>query len=243
VATGSKNWTQGQWINYQIRIVSGTGAGQIRTITFNTADTITVAGFNVAPDATSVYSIEGNDDFLYYAGNNAVTLYRYNTYTNAWTTLSPAVARAAAPGAGMSLAWIRSVSDSSWNNEAAIVNGRRLYSFRGAGSGVLDYYDIPSNTWVNTIGPTPSTETLSTGTKWAYCDDFWYFQKDATGRWFRYDFVSNAVDGWSTMTYTQGAAVAGDTAFDVTYRDGATNIVYIYMLLNTSTVLLRQQVV
>ena len=45
------------------------------------------------------------------------------------------------------------------------------------------------------------------------------------------------------MTYTQGAAVAGDTAFDVHYDDGATTIDYVYMLLNTSTVVLRAQVV
>jgi hypothetical protein len=45
------------------------------------------------------------------------------------------------------------------------------------------------------------------------------------------------------MTYTQGAAVLGDTAFDVTYKDGATEIDYVYMGLNTSAVVLRQQVV
>ena len=242
VVTG-KTWSVNQWANYQIRIVSGTGAGQIRPIVSNTADTITVSGWNTNPDSTSTYSIEGNDDFLYYAGNNAVTMYRYSIVSNTWTTLSPNVARAAAPGAGMSLEWIHSVSDSSWTGESAIINGRRLYSFRGAAGGALDYYDIPSNTWVSTIGPTPSTETFTTGTKWAYRGDFWYFQKDATGRWFRYDFVRNAIDGWNTMTYTQGAAVVGDTCFNVSYFDGATELVYIYMILNTSTVMLRQQVV
>jgi hypothetical protein len=45
------------------------------------------------------------------------------------------------------------------------------------------------------------------------------------------------------MTYTQGAALVGDTAFDVTYKDGTTEIDYIYMGLNTSTVLLRQMVI
>jgi hypothetical protein len=45
------------------------------------------------------------------------------------------------------------------------------------------------------------------------------------------------------MTYTQGAAIAGDTSFDVTYRDGATEITYAYMILNTSNVMLRQMVI
>jgi hypothetical protein len=48
---------------------------------------------------------------------------------------------------------------------------------------------------------------------------------------------------WSTMLYPQGAAIVGDTAFDVVYEDGATEIFYVYMLLNTSNVLLRQMVI
>jgi hypothetical protein len=45
------------------------------------------------------------------------------------------------------------------------------------------------------------------------------------------------------MLYPQGAAIAGDTAFDVIYRDGATDLFYVYMLQNSATVLLRQMVV
>jgi hypothetical protein len=45
------------------------------------------------------------------------------------------------------------------------------------------------------------------------------------------------------MTYTQGAAIAGDTSFDVHYADGATKIDYVYMVLNTSTVMLRAMVI
>jgi hypothetical protein len=59
----------------------------------------------------------------------------------------------------------------------------------------------------------------------------------------RYNVVTGEQDGWSTMTYTQGAAIAGDTAFDVHYADGATEIDYVYMVLNTSTVMLRAMVI
>jgi len=95
-----KTWTASQWINSQVRITGGTGAGQIRTITANTADTLTVATWTTNPDATSTYAIEGNDNFLYYLGNNAVTMYRYDIAANTWSTLSPTAARAGAPGAG-----------------------------------------------------------------------------------------------------------------------------------------------
>jgi hypothetical protein len=45
------------------------------------------------------------------------------------------------------------------------------------------------------------------------------------------------------MTYTQGAAVGGDTAFDVHYADGATEIDYVYMVLNSTTVMLRSMII
>ena len=243
LTNSAKNWTVNQWINYQIRISAGTGAGQIRTIASNTATVITVsANWTVTPDATSQYSIEGNDDFIYFMGNNAVTFYRYSISGNTWTTLTPGVARGAAPGAGASGHWIHSATAADWTNENAILNGRYIFSLRGGASAALDRYDIAANTWA-AITYSPATETFTTGTKYAYLKDRLYISKEATGRWFAYDFPENAMQPWGTMTYTQGAALVGDTAFNVTYKDGTTEIDYIYMGLNTSTVLLRQMVI
>jgi hypothetical protein len=202
-----------------------------------------VPTWTITPDATSVYNIEGNDDFIYYMGNNAVTLYRYSISGNTWSTLTPTAARAAAPGAGMSGHWVWDASETDWTNENAIRNGQRIYSFRGGAGAVLDYYDIAANTWVSGVTYAPATETFTTGTKWIYNGDFLYGQKDATGRWFRYNITTNQMDGWSTMLYPNGVALAGDTAFDVVYIDGATKIPYMYMLLNTSTIMLRQMVI
>lgn len=238
-----KTWAASQWINYQVRVTGGTGAGQIRTITANTADTLTVATWTTTPDATSTYAIEGNDNFLYYLGNNAVTMYRYDIAANTWSTLAPTAARAAAPAAGMSAHWVHSVEASDWNNESAIINGRRIYSFRGSAGGVLDYYDIALNTWVSGVVYAPNAETFTTGTKYALHGGRLYIQKDATGRWFAFDFARSELFPWSTALYPQGAAVIGDTAFDVVYKDGATEIYYVYFLLNTSQVLLRQMVI
>ena len=243
LTNSAKNWATNQWKNYQIRITAGTGAGQIRTVDSNTGTVITVsANWTTTPDATSQYSIEGNDDFLYYMGSGVVTLYRYSISGNSWSTLSPVAARAAAPGAGMSGHWIHSVSASDWTNENAIQNGRYIYSFQGANTTGLHRYDIAGNTWA-TITYAPPGDAINAGTKWAYNKDRLYMQRDNTGRWFYFDFPEQAMQPWSTMTYTQGAAVVGDTAFDVTYRDGATEIDYVYMLLNTSNVLLRQMVI
>lgn len=244
IVNSAKTWTVNQWTNYQIRITAGTGAGQIRTIASNTGTVITVSSnWGTNPDATSQYSIEGNDDFVYYMGNNAVTLYRYTISSNTWTTLSPVAARAAAPGAGLNANWIWDINDLKWADESAIINGRRIYSFRGGASAALDYYDIAANTWISGVTYAPATETFTTGTKYSYNGNFLYIQKDATGRWYRYNFLTQEMDGWNTMTYTQGTAVVGDTSFDVAYKDGSIEIVYIYMILNTSAVMLRQMVV
>ena len=237
-----KTWTASQWINAQVRITAGTGAGQIRTITANTADTLTVATWTTTPDATSQYAIEGNDDFLYLLGNNAVTLYRYSISANTWSTLTPGAARAAAPGAGMSAHWVHSAEGTDWNNESAIINGRWIYSLQGAGTGALHRYDIAGNTW-QTVTYSPSSETFTTGSKYALHNGLLYIQKDATGRWFALDFVRSELFPWGTMLYPQGTAIVGDTAFDVIYKDGATDIYYVYMALNSSTIQLRQQVV
>jgi len=238
-----KSWTASQWINAQVVITAGTGAGQIRTITANDATSITVATWGTNPDSTSEYVITGNDDHIYWLGNNASTLYRYNITANTWTTLSPSVARGGNAGSGFTVAWVNNATDSVWSNESVIINGRRIYSGRGAGQVFIDYYDIPSNAWTNDIIYSPKTETTATGAKSVYYNDWLYIQKEATGRWFRYNIPQGEYDGWTTMLYTQGSAVAGNTAFDIHYTDGATTISYIYMLLNTSTVMLRQMVI
>jgi hypothetical protein len=243
LTNSGKAWATNQWANYQIRITAGTGLGQIRSIASNTGTVITVsAAWTVNPDATSQYSIEGNDDFLYYIGNNAVTMYRYSISGNTWTTLSPGVARTGAPGAGMSGHWIWGATAAEWTNENAIQNGKYIYSFRGGAGALLDRYDIAANSWAASTYA-PATETFSTGTKWVYNGDYIYCQKDSTGRWFRYNVTTGEQDGWSTMVMPQGTAVTGDTAFDITYKDGATEIVFIYMLFNSSTVILRQMVI
>jgi hypothetical protein len=243
LTNSAKAWTTNQWANYQIRISAGTGAGQIRTVASNTGTVITVSSaWTTTPDATSQYSLEGNDDFIYALGNNAVTMYRYSISGNSWSTLSPGVARAAAPGLAASGSWIHSVSASDWNNESAILNGRYIYSFRAGGGALLDRYDIAANSWA-ALTYSPAVETFTTGTKWIYSKDAIYIQKDATGRWFRFDIAQASMDGWTTMLYPNGAAVLGDTAFDVTYRDGATEIDYMHIVLNTSAIHMRQMVI
>jgi hypothetical protein len=242
LTNSGKAWTVNQWTNYQIRITGGTGAGQIRGISSNTATVITVPAWTTQPDATSTYSLEGNDDFLYYLGNNAVTMYRYSISANTWTTLSPGVARGAAPGLGMSANYIDQATPADWTSEDAIRNGKYIFSFRGGASTAIDRYDIAANSWSN-ITYAPATETFTTGTKYTASEDYIYIQKEATGRWFKFNVTTSSMDGFTTCTFPNSTAVVGDTVFNVTYKDGATKIHYVYILLNSSVSMLRAMVI
>lgn len=238
LVNSSKAWTVDQWVNFQVRIIAGTGAGQVRTVADNDATSLVVAAWTTIPDATSQYVIEGNDDFLYLMGNGAVTLYRYSISGNAWTTLSPSTARSSAPGAGCSLNWAWNVSYDAWTSETAILNGRRLYSFRGAGTATLDYYDIPSNKWFN-LAYTPQAEIFGTASCYAMDDDYILISKENTGRIFRYIIAENRLIPWSALIYPDSTAVSGDKMWTKTLTDGDTTIKWVYRMVHSSNLLFR----
>lgn len=241
LTNSAKTWTVNQWTNSQVRITAGTGAGQVRTIASNTATALTVtAAWTTTPDATSQYVIEGNDDYLYLAGNNAVTLYRYSISGNTWTTLTPGTARAAAPGAGMSLNWIKTCPNAAWTSESAIINGRRLYSWRGSGGGQLDYYDIAANTWVSNLTVWGMGETFSGGTVHDNADrGIILTQKDNTGRFLALDVANQQLTPKATLFYPQSTAIVGDRLFTVEYTDGATRIQWAYFIGSSVTTMFR----
>ena len=69
----------GRYANYLIKILSGTGAGQTRTILANTATVFTVMRpWEVNPDATSVYKVFGDFDKIYVVGNGSAPIYQYS---------------------------------------------------------------------------------------------------------------------------------------------------------------------
>ena len=234
-----KTWTVNQWTNYQVRITGGTGVGQVRIISSNTATALTVPAWTVTPDATSTYVIEGCDDFLYLIGGNAVTMFRYSISGNAWSTVAPAVARAGAPNLGCSLLWVRSNPDSTWTNESAILNGRRLYSFRGGATALLDVYDIPSNSW-SVLTYKNQAETFTTGSSFDNgLNGTFYAHKDATSRYFQYSTLKNELRPLAWLPYPQGAALVGDRLFTVDFYDDESRITFLYHVRNSGSEMFR----
>ncbi len=243
LSNSAKTWTTNQWTNYQIRIKSGTGIGQVRTISSNTGTQITVStNWTVTPDVTSVYEITGNDDFLYLIGNAAVTMYRYSISNNTWTTLSPSVARTSAPGTGMSGNWVPNVDSYGWDDESNIKNGRYIFSFRGSATGTLHRYDIALNTWLE-IAYNNLTETFTTGSSYAMMDRYIYIRKETTGRMFKFSVSGNYLEPLTTTLYPESTAVLGDKMWGVKYvENGEVKLKWLYWLGNSTNILHRMLV-
>ena len=238
-----KTWPTNGWANYEVRILTGTGAGQIRTVASNTGTVLTVsAAWTTNPDATSTFGLFGNSDYFYLLGNNAVTMYRYSISANAWTTLAPVAARAGAAVAGMTADWIDNVQDPLWSNgtfgshnvAGTILKqlGRYIYSFRGGG-GTLDVYDIAANTWISGLPYAGQMESFGSGSCAVDMAGIIYIQKDATGRIYQFNVAKNQLLPFTTSPMPQGTAVAGDKMIIQTYRDGVDEIRWLYSLGNT----------
>lgn len=70
IVSSGKIWTTNQWANYQVKIYAGTGIGQVRTISSNTASQITItSNWATNPDSTSLFEIVGSNENMwgYYA--------------------------------------------------------------------------------------------------------------------------------------------------------------------------------
>jgi len=62
----TKNWEVNRWRNYAVRILAGTGAGQVKPIASNTSNALTIVGtWAITPDNTSVFAIQGDPNKLY----------------------------------------------------------------------------------------------------------------------------------------------------------------------------------
>jgi len=80
----TKAWATNRWANYAVRILSGTGAGQVRAIASNTATTLTViGGWAITPNATSVYVIQGDPSktYLFLGGSSGVLIHNLESGT------------------------------------------------------------------------------------------------------------------------------------------------------------------
>lgn len=76
LSDSSKTWAVNQWKNYTVRIVSGTGIGQVLPIISNTSNALTLyKPWGTALDTTSNYIIQGDKDNTYLAFGGQASLF------------------------------------------------------------------------------------------------------------------------------------------------------------------------
>ena len=83
----TKTWAVNRWANYNVRILSGTGAGQVVPIASNTSTTLTIVGnWEVTPNTTSVFAIQGDPDkaYIFAGGIAGVPIFNYSSMTNSF---------------------------------------------------------------------------------------------------------------------------------------------------------------
>mgnify|MGYP000452809100 CR=1 FL=1 len=241
LTNSGKAWATNQWANaYQVRITAGTGLGQTRIIASNTGTALTTtAAWTTNPDATSVYSIEGNDDYLWLIGNGNVTMYRYQISNNTWTTVTPGVARSGAPSTSC-LSWHASQStETDWTTENSIINGRRIYSLRGGGVTTLDYFDIPTLSWTSAISYGPAVATPANGWKVQPYGGKAYIRNACTAittcQLYVFDPARATLDGFGTQPLICAQNPLYNSCEVAEYVDGADIIPFFYTLVESST--------
>lgn len=243
LTNSAKAWATNQWTNAQVRIYSGTGAGQVRTIASNTGTVLTTsAAWTTNPDATSNYVIEANDDFLYLMGNSVVTMYRYSIAGNSWSTLTPGAARSGGPAGGVWARHIPGCTGTDWAAENAIINGRRIYSGRSGGGSTIDYYDIAANTWVSSLTIGSWNSAPSVGTTAVYDGENTIYLMVIATRTdvFGFDVRHNTAKPVAHLLPANGASVASTKGLIARYEDGTGRpAIYLYWLLSSATQLYR----
>lgn len=135
-----------------------------------------------------------------------------------------------ARGAGIALMHL-------YNTTNKLIKGRYLFFPRGGISTTADRLDIPTEVYEYGNFFSPQSETLTTGSMYAYDgNDIIYFTKDATGRLYSYDINNNKISNSSTIPYGHGTALIGNRMEIIETADG---LKYIYMMRHSGTEMFR----
>jgi hypothetical protein len=82
----SKTMAIDEYVNYQIRITSGTGIGQRLRIIANGLNYFEVAKkWDITPDNTSTYSIFSDTDSVFFVGNGNSSMFKYSVEADLWS--------------------------------------------------------------------------------------------------------------------------------------------------------------
>lgn len=126
--------------------------------------------------------------------------------------------------AGANITWIYNPTEDS-------KKGRRMISPRGGGATIFDVYDIPTESFIHAIFPTPASITLGAGSMYAYDGAKSYlFTKEATGRVYEMDLDTFEIKASTITPYVHNAAAIGNRMEIIQTVDG---LKYIYIMRHT----------
>jgi len=214
-------WIVNQYADHDVIITGGTGAGQRRRITSNTATVLTLAAavtgntrtgaFTTAPDATSTFKIVPSADFLYYhPGNGSTALYRIDVAQTTGTAWSASLATApAAIGPGSNTFWPSSYSPGY------------LMALRGAGTTTVYMFNIGTKAWT-TVTTWAGSESFNTGNSSCMLTGKrkLFVQKEGATRLYVFDLLTGVLEPFGTMPYAAPSAYDGKRARYVKTPDG-----------------------
>ena len=214
----TKNWATNRWANYAVRILSGTGAGQVRPIVSNTSTALTIIGaWATNPDSTSVYAIQGDPDkaYLFVGGIAAVPILNWESSTASfgrqqdWGIARSASATVAGyqPIAIQSLANATTTATVTTNNNHQFRVGD-LVTVRGATDANFNVTNVaiatvPSATsFTYTMAGTPASTTLAGSQSTTTLTD-------ATKNWTTNEHAGRTVYMYSSAITASSGAVTG----------------------------------
>jgi hypothetical protein len=256
----TKRWIPNKWAAYRIRIVAGTGLGNEFAITSNSETTLTYSAQTFTPDTTTKYIIM--DTFGTATGGSTTTLIdtAKNWAVNQWA--GKRLRMTSGTGASQELA-ITSNTSNTLTFAAAVApstdttytilgamprstgiglihlwgttedKGKYILSPRGGATTQFDKFDINRQIWDSTFTTSPQSETLTTGTMYAYDgENRVYFQKDATGRIYYLDLLTKRIENAGQIPFGMSTATLGNRMEIVITADG---LKYLYLLRHTGT--------
>lgn len=173
----TKSWTVNRWSNYAVRIMAGTGAGQLRPILSNTSTALTVYGsWTTAPDNTSIYTIQGDPSKIYmqFGGIAGMLMHNLDSMTETWGRQVDfgAARNASATVGGHDPVAIASFANNTTNATASTAHIHQfrvgdLVTVRGATDANFNVTNtaigsVPTSaSFTYTMGGTPSVTTVS----------------------------------------------------------------------------------
>ena len=180
ITDSTKSWTTNRWANYAVRIVAGTGSGQVLPIASNTATALTIIGpWTTNPDNTSVYTIQGDPNKIYmqFGGIAGIIIYNLDSMVESFGRQQDwGIARnGAATVAGHQPVAIASLANSTTTATVTTAHAHQfrvgdLVTVRGATDANFNVTNVTiatvplATTFTYTMAGTPAAATL-TGTQ------------------------------------------------------------------------------